>query len=424
MNILLTEADYKDKYPPLGLMKIATFHKLNGDLVEYAREFKKEATNYYSKIYISTRFGFHWSKTKKLIKYYQKNYNAEIFIGGIHASINPNLYFDEFGIEPHVGSLKGDIRVILKKIQDDDNLKKIQDVLLVYGIDALPPDYSIFYNQELPFNKYLKENYFLRATKGCNRGCSFCDVKKICEGYIDKLPIKPILDYTAEHFGEKNNIIFFDDNTLLSNKLEEIIIELELADFKRGAKFQKKKRICDFNQGLDLRKLTKEKMQLLNKICIEPIRFAFDDIKMKDIYIRNIQKVVDSGLKNISVYVLYNYKDTPKDFYERLKISVMLNKEHGCRISSFPMKYIHNKKTDRKYIGKHWTKQMLRGVQCILNSSHGIVPVKYDFFEIAFGKNYEEFYEIINMPEDYIIHRKKNQDNIKKWKENFHIENK
>lgn len=419
-NILLTEADYKDKYPPLGLMKIATFHKLRGDNVEYSRKFKKETKNYYSEIYIGTRFSFHWKKTKELIEFYQKNYNAQIHIGGIHASINPHLYFNEFKINPRIGSLRGNIEQILPMIKKDDNLKKIINVIVEYGIDALPPDYSIFDNQELPFNKILKDNYFLRATKGCNRGCPFCDVKKICEGYIAKLPIKPVIDYTIAHFGEKRNILFFDDNTLISDKLDEIIDELELAGFYKKAKFNNKNRTCDFNQGLDLRKLTKEKMMLLNRICINPIRFAFDDIKMKDKYIRNIQKVIETGQKNISVYVLYNYKDTPQDFYERLKISATLNKEYGCRIFSFPMKYIPNGQTDRKYIGKHWSKQMIRGVQCILNNSHGIVPVKYDFFEIAFGKDFEEFYQIINMPEDYIIHRKENKVNIEEWQRNFY----
>lgn len=404
-NILLTEANYKDKYPPLGLMKITTYHKLKGDNVIYTRELKKEKCDYFSKIYVATRFSFHWKKTKKLIHYYKNNYSANILIGGIHASINPNLYENEFNIKPIVGSLKGDIFSILDKIKNDKILREIADDIEKYGIDVLPPNYSIFDNQDLPFSKILKNNYLLRVTKGCKRNCSFCDVKKICEGYIEKLPIIPIIKYINKHFGTKTNILFFDDNTLMSKKIKEIITDLKEAGFERGAKLNRKLRSCDFNQGMDLRLLDEEKMELFNSVCVNPIRFAFDDISMKDVFIDKMKKVIESGIKNISVYVLYNYDDTPEDFYERLRISANLNKRYGCRIFSFPMKYVPNEQIDRNYIGKHWTKRMIRGVQCILNSSHGIAPAKSVFFYMAFGNNVNEFLKIIQMPENYIVHR-------------------
>jgi hypothetical protein len=415
-NILLTEADYKDKYPPLGLMKISTFHKLNCDRVEYSRDFQKKNRNYYSKIYIATRFSFHWERTEKLIKYYQKNFDAKILIGGIHASINPDLYEDKFGIKPNVGSFKGDINLILEKIKSDQFLSVYSDQIEEFGIDVLPPDYSLFANQELPFNLILKNNYLLRATKGCKRNCSFCDVKRICEGYIDKLPLLPIINYIDSIFGKKTNIIFFDDNTLMSNSFESIIFELKEAGFIKGARLNKRLRSVDFNQGMDLRLLSDKKLEQIKLINVNPVRFAFDDISMKDIFISQIKKVIEIGIKNISVYVLYNYNDTPQDFYERLRISIDINKEFNSRIFSFPMKYVPNEMLDRKFVGKHWSKKMIRGVQCILNSSHGIVPVNVGFFERAFGKDYNEFLEIIHMPEDYIIYRKENSQNIEIWK--------
>lgn len=421
MNILLTEADYKDKYPPLGLMKISTYHKLKGDLVEYSREYKSKGKSYYDKIYISTRFSFHWSKTKKLIKHYQNNFNSEIIVGGIHASINPDIYKNEFGIDPIVGSFKGDVGSLMKKIQEDKILLKLRDEIEKYGIDALPPDYSLFFSQELPFNEALRDNYLLRSTKGCDRNCSFCDVKKICQEYIEYLKILPVIEYIDYHFGQKKNILFFDDNTLKSSLINNIVEDLIKAGFNKDASFGRKKRTCDFNQGLDLRLLDDKKLQLLSSINIYPLRFAFDDIRIKKNFIKKVQKVVNYGIKNIAVYVLYNYEDTPEDFYERLRISIDINEAHNARIMSFPMKYVPNDQTNRSFLGKYWTKRMIRGVQCILNGCHGIVPVKFSFFKTAFGDNFPEFFKIIQMPENYIIYRKKNELKIAHWNEDYHL---
>ena len=35
MKILLVEPNYKNKYPPMGLMKISTYHKGRGDEVTF-----------------------------------------------------------------------------------------------------------------------------------------------------------------------------------------------------------------------------------------------------------------------------------------------------------------------------------------------------------------------------------------------------
>lgn len=419
MNILLTEADYKDKYPPLGLMKIATFHKLNGDNVVYTRDYSIKDSDFYSKIYIGTRFSFHWKKTKALIEYYQRNFKAEIIVGGIHASINPDIYRKTFNINPIVGSYKGEIEKIIDKIKDSVIFRDFINDLEEFGIDFLPPEYSIFEGQDLPFNEILSSTYLIRATKGCTRNCTFCDVKKICNSYIDKYPIKPIVNYISENFGEKKDILFFDDNTLLSSKFSLIIDELKKLGFVKNAKFNRSLRSCDFNQGLDLRLLTEDKLQLISTLCIRPIRFAFDDVKDVKLFENKILKVIELGIRNISVYVLYNYSDSPYDFYRRLTASIEINKKYNSRITSFPMKYVPNDQTDRLYIGKHWTKRKLRSVQCILNGCHGIVPVMYEYFYNAFGKDFEQFESILQMPEKYIINRKVNYENIAAWQKDY-----
>lgn len=147
-------------------------------------------------------------------------------------------------------------------------------------------------------------------------------------------------------------------------------------------------------------------MKLLAKTAIHPLRMAFDTISLKARYIEKVKLARDCGLTKHSTYVLFNYRDTPQDFYARLRVGVELNEKLGTRISSFPMKYIPLDAKDRTYIGEHWSRKLLRGVQCILLATHGIVSTNLEFFEAAFGSSPDEFIKIALMPERYIIYRR------------------
>jgi hypothetical protein len=218
--------------------------------------------------------------------------------------------------------------------------------------------------------------------------------------YIPYIPLKSQIDPT------KKDLILLDNNVLASEEFPRIICEIKECGFQKGAKFNGKLRRIDFNQGVDARLLTEEKMKLLSEIAIHPLRVAFDRIELKDLYIEKIRLADRYGIKHLSNYVLYNFKDTPEDFYERLRINIELNEELGLSIFSFPMRYIPTRDKCRGYADNpHWTKQQLRGVQCILHATRGVVGPRKPFFETAFGKDADWFKYIIEQPEEHIFHR-------------------
>ncbi|MDR1006045.1 MAG: hypothetical protein LBL74_04200 [Bacteroidales bacterium] len=169
-----------------------------------------------------------------------------------------------------------------------------------------------------------------------------------------------------------------------------------------------KQRYIDFNQGVDARLFTKEKANLLGKINIRPLRIAFDNWKDKDHYKEAIRLSAKAGIKHFSNYILYNFNDKPKDFYKRLRLNVDLCKELEIKIYSFPMKFhpiTGEDRFNRNYLGKYWNRKYVRAVQAVLNAIKGKVGSEEEFFEKAFGKNEEEFFKILNMPETMILYR-------------------
>jgi len=186
--------------------------------------------------------------------------------------------------------------------------------------------------------------------------------------------------------------------------------------YKKYFKHLKRMRTIDFNQGVDARLVTEDKMQKLAEINIRPLRFAFDQYSMHETYVKAIRSAAKHGITHLANYLLYNYEDKPDHLYYRLKININLCDELGVTIYSFPMKYHPiddlNYFYNREYIGKHWNRKFIRSVQAVLNATKGKIGKGRSFFEEAFGKNIEEFYKILWMPEAFIIHRFKYKDNL------------
>lgn len=175
-----------------------------------------------------------------------------------------------------------------------------------------------------------------------------------------------------------------------------------------------RQRYVDFNQGVDARLFNDKIAEQLSRIAIRPLRIAFDDIKTFNAYDKAIRMSVKAGIKDFSNYLLYNFNDKPIDLYKRLKINVELCEELNVNIYSFPMKYHPIRKDNnceidyshnRDYIGKHWNRKYIRSIQAILNSTKGKVGKGLSFFLEAFGESEEEYIELLEMPETFILYR-------------------
>jgi hypothetical protein len=420
-NILIVEPGYKTKFPPLGLMKISAYHKKLGDNVKFVKGIDQQIPyeKYWHRIYVSTVFTYNWKITIDTIKYYKaivRDDISRIIVGGIMATLMPEDLWKETGIVP--------IRGVLCEpgVLDDDNK---------HVVEEMTPDYELFNDSHQKYS-LVDDSYFGYSTRGCVRKCKFCGVHTLEPRFIDYEGIKPYIDNIKSLYGEKCHLVLFDNNILASKHFKKIIHDLIDLGFGKDAKISYKNkagqttyksRHVDFNQGTDARLMTKSKIKLLSKIALNPLRIAFDHIKDKELYSEKIRLASNdkNGIRYLSNYILYNFKDTPEDLWKRLKINIDLNKELDLKIYSFPMKYIPLNAKDRSYIDEpRWNWQYIRGVQRILNVLKGSVMTTEDFFYRAFGKNEKEFLEILHMPESIIMHRTdKPKTREKEWRKKF-----
>jgi hypothetical protein len=373
LKVLLVEPEYKAKYPPLGLMKISSFHKARGDEVVFHKGTRAAVRDAgWDLIYIATMFTYQWRCVTETIRFYQRQKGAaRIVVGGILASLLPHELEAETGIKPHVG------------LWDD--------------VDRLHPDYSLF---DASGQYSIGHASIAYTTRGCIRRCPFCAVPRLEPNFVPYIPLAPQID------SSKKDLILLDNNVLASPEFSSIVDDIRKAGFERGARLNGRLRHVDFNQGVDARLLNEDHMRLFSTIAIHPLRIAFDHVDLRDTYVRKIRLAHKYGIRRLSNYVLYNFDDTPEDFYQRLRINVELNEELGLSIFSFPMRYVPLDARERGYVDNpHWTKQQLRGVQCILHATRGVVGPRMRFFEKAFGKNEDEFKHIIERPEHEIFHR-------------------
>jgi hypothetical protein len=341
MQFLLVEPIAKTPYPPLGLLKISTmlrrryrgcqiFHRVgNDDLPGLCNP---------RSIYITSLFTWDCNKVIDSIEYYKQKFpKAKVHVGGIAASLVPDYIYAKTGVKPHIGILK--------------------------SAENCVPDYS------LSFDRDLKSSISF-TSRGCLRSCKFCNVRTLEPEFFVKNNWEKDIDLNLPA------ITFWDNNWLASPNLE--------ADCKKLERIDKR---VDFNQGLDARLFDENKAQMLSNIGLNPVRFAFDNITYESSVLKAIRLAKKYFTTEIRVYVLYNFKDTPEDFYHRIDL---LNREG---VLAFPMEYRPPTEKTRKVPGYHWDTYLLRAMKLTLLFYYrkGMITEKRQSFLDIYGRDASEF---------------------------------
>ena len=388
-RILLMEPGYRNKYPPLGLMKIAAYHKARGDYVKFTKVgFDKGEGRAsllevpWDRVYVTTLFSFEWKRTAEAIEQaiqIAAMQPERVFVGGIAASLMHDEYQGEprwAGVRFIKGLLVGAPATALQLSATDCDFGA--DDLYGNPIEERTPDYDIL--SDIRYTYPVRDAYFGYASRGCVRKCKFCGVPKLEGAQREMPPLTELVNGIDAAHGVKKDLVLMDNNITASARYREVIAEIRDLGFEPGATLNRPgsrpvKRRVDFNQGVDARILAKSPMYLreMATICISPLRIAFDHIGMRKVYEVAIRMAADNAITSLSNYMLYNFMDTPSDLYERMRLNIALNEELGIRIWSFPMRYQPVNLKDRSHVGKNWNRYFLRSFQIMLQATHGLV---------------------------------------------------
>lgn len=292
-NILLVEPNYKNKYPPMSLMKLSTYYHRLEDNVQF---FKGDLTNLVidniynqllKKLYVNNNT-IYWEKYKPsivkfirlgreddfssiplsnkdpiihdLLKYYHTFYRKKryfdqefkvydvicittLFTFYWDITINTinfakKLCKDVSGVK--VGGIMASI--LPNKIQEATGIAPIVGPLIKPGmldnnndiiIDSLPLDYSILH--EIDYKYPASDGYYAYLTRGCINHCSFCAVPILEPEYKGFIPLAQQINDAELHFGGKRDLLLLDNNVLASKEFDRVIDEIKASGFYKGA---------------------------------------------------------------------------------------------------------------------------------------------------------------------------------------------
>jgi hypothetical protein len=313
MHILLVEPAFHTRFPPLGLLKLASYHRILGDSVKLVRGCVHPGPKP-DRVYVTSLYTWAWKPVWQAVRFYKSLFpRTEVWLGGVYASLMPEHAANSGADHVHVGVFE-----------------EAEELMPAY--DLVPEwDGSIVF-----------------SSRGCNNRCPYCAVWRV-EGSLNscRRSIKNLI------YPSHTRIILWDNNILQSPYWREVFDELIWFCRARGMS-------VDFNQGLDARLITDEVVEKLAKMRLLCVRLAYDHDDMGPFVKKAIEMLGERGIRrrNIFIYVLYNFNDDPESFFRRVGDVL----KWGAVV--YPMRFEPLNALERwKYVGPKWTKEKLEVVE-------------------------------------------------------------
>lgn len=224
-----------------------------------------------------------------------------------------------------------------KDYQYEIRAKEIIKGGIGYGLDAdnklsedienIYPDYDLYNVKNVAYG-------FL--TRGCPRNCSFCNVSQH-QGFISH----KVADLDNFWKGQ-SKIVLLDPNILACKDWEELLTQLVRSDAK-----------VDFSQGLDIRVMTEKKVNLINKLNIEMIHFAWDNYEEHTYdQLKKYRDMLNYDERRLRVYVLTNFNTTKEQDLDRIyrlrqlkydPYVMIYDKKHANKTTKQMQRWVNNK---------------------------------------------------------------------------------
>ena len=263
MRIGLIDVDGHN-FPNLPLMKISAWHKAQGDTVEW---YEPMFSGHMDKVYMSKVFSF--------TPDYPYYIDADVVV-------------------------KGGSGYCISLVDGKEEFDKNKHFDLPGEIEHIYPDYSIYYDK-IP---EVRDTAYGFLTRGCPCDCDFCHVAQK-EG---KCAVK-VADLSEFWKGQKN-IVLLDPNITACRDWKELF--QQLIDSNAWV---------DFSQGLRIHMMTEEKAEMLKRMKIKQVHFAWDKYEDKDIVVpkfKQFKEITQWDKRKLSVYVLTNFNTTHEQDLERI----------------------------------------------------------------------------------------------------------
>jgi hypothetical protein len=160
-------------------------------------------------------------------------------------------------------------------------------------IENIYPDYGLY---------GINDSAYGFLTRGCPRGCNFCIV-----GSKEGLCSHKVADLKEFWNGQKE-IKLLDPNILACKDWKDLFQQLIDSNA-----------YIDFTQGLDIRLMTEEKAEILNKLKVKMIHFAWDNYEFKTYEkLKQFRSLLNFNVRKLRVYVLVNFNTTLEQDLERI----------------------------------------------------------------------------------------------------------